>query len=258
MRRRFLVALSLLVASLGTLRGEGKGADGDLFSVIETGQVEVKLFPHDATGGTVIITNTTKEPLTIKLPEAFAGVPVLAQRRGGGAAAGVGGNTGATGAGNQAIGGAFGGGGLGGGGFGGGLGGGGGLFNIGPERARKLKVAAVCLEHGKQDPNPRVDYELVPIGAVTSDPAVSEVLKMLGRREIDQPAAQAAAWHIANGLSWQQLAEKIGVKHIGGRTEPYFSAAAIERAQHAVSQAHRRAAENPAARSPGELALGRE
>ena len=91
-----------------------------------------------------------------------------------------------------------------------------------PERVAKLKVVSVCLEHGKKDPNPQVAYDLVPLESFVKDAKVIELVKMLGRGEIDRRAAQAAAWHQANQLSWQELADKIGAKHISGATEPYF------------------------------------
>src|SRR5262245_12767634 len=50
-----------------------------LFEGMESGDIEVKVIPKDSTEGTITIANKTKKPLTIKLPEAFAGVPVLAQ-----------------------------------------------------------------------------------------------------------------------------------------------------------------------------------
>src|SRR5438128_896471 len=56
----------------------------DLFAAKNAGQVSVRLIPHDEKSGQVLITNNTSAPLTIKLPEAFAGVPILAQRGGGG------------------------------------------------------------------------------------------------------------------------------------------------------------------------------
>ncbi|MEX0819292.1 MAG: hypothetical protein WD070_06855, partial [Pirellulaceae bacterium] len=80
-----------------------------LFEAMDSGEVEVRFIPKDATEANVLIENKTDKPLTIKFPEAFAGVPVLAQFGGGGGG----------------FGGGLGGGGLGGGG-GGGLGGGGG------------------------------------------------------------------------------------------------------------------------------------
>lgn len=195
----------------------------ELFAAAAKGDIEVKLIPKDSTTGQVIITNKTKKPLKIQMPEAFAGVPVLAQLGGvGGGLGGQGGNQNQ----QQGIGGGgFGGGGQGGGGFGGG---GGGLFNIGPEKVGKLKFKSVCLDHGKLDPNPRVPYEMRPIESYVTKGEVIEVVKMLSKGEMDQASAQAAAWHLNNGLSWNELASKIGVKHLNGTTEPYFTQGQLE------------------------------
>jgi hypothetical protein len=263
MRTRFFgiwyLALGLFLASGLWARGatptdalsEKATAAVDLFAARDAAQIDAKLIPHDSKAGTVVITNRTKGPLTIKLPAAFAGVPILAQvgRRGGGVGGGnIGGGVGG---GSQGLGGGFGGGGgLGGGGIGGGVGG---VFNIGPERVVKLKVVAVCLEHGKPEPNPHLAYELAPLGSFTSDAEVIELVEMLGRGELDQRAAQAAAWHLANGLSWDQLASKVGVKHLNGTTEPYFSASELERAHRAaVLASHRAIDRQREAASPGE------
>src|SRR5262245_55895182 len=191
MKRGVVVLLGLTLTTLGALAsasGQSRSASAagnlhtpapDLFTAMATGDLEVKLIAQDSKSGTVIVRNTTNRPLTVRLPDVFAGVPVLAQGRGAGGAVGGAGGNGAGGySGNQGLGGAFGGGGLGGGGLGGG-----GFFCIEPVRVTKLKVAAVCLEHGKLEPNPRVDYELAPIAQLTNDPAVVEVVRMLGRRE---------------------------------------------------------------------------
>jgi hypothetical protein len=260
MNRNVVVLMGLVLITLGAPPNEAREARlpseanalsapiPDLFAAMAAGDIQARLIPQSSKTGTVIVTNATDRPLTIKLPDAFAGVPVLAQRRGGGAAAGgVGGIGGGASGGSQGLGGGFGG--IGG---GGGFGGGGGLFNIGPERVIKLKVAAVCLEHGKNEPTSRMSYELVPISRVTNDPAVVEVVRMLGKGEIDQLAAQAAAWHLANGLSWQQLAEKVGTKHIDGRIDPYFSASQVEQAQSIASEAMRRARVSVDVNSPGD------
>ncbi|HEX5105123.1 MAG TPA: hypothetical protein VFV87_14990, partial [Pirellulaceae bacterium] len=79
------------ILSVGTLanavvRAKSPSPDAEpveLFAAIESGEIDVKLFLKDSTGGTVTIANNTKKPLTIKLPEAFAGVPVQAQFGGG-------------------------------------------------------------------------------------------------------------------------------------------------------------------------------
>ncbi len=236
-------ALSVAVLS-GLLVSTNMAADAakqeretvEMFAAIESGDIEVMLIPKDAKQANVVVTNKTKKPLSVKMPEAFAGVPVLAQFGGGGlgggglGGGGLGGGLG--GGGNQGVGGGFGGGGLGGGGLGGGgLGGGGGaggFFNVEPEKARKVKVAVMCLEHGKKDPNLNVKYQIVPIDTFTDKAEVIEVCKMLGRGEVDQVAAQAAVWNLANEISWQELAAKVGVKHLNGSTEPFFTLAQIQ------------------------------
>ncbi len=83
----------------------------------------------------------------------------------------------------------------------GGMGMGGGMFEIQPDKARKMKVPTVCLEHGKKDPNPRVKYKMIPLEEFNADPKVAEVCKALGNGKLQQNVAQAAAWHFTNGLS---------------------------------------------------------
>ena len=92
----------------------------DLFQAMDDGQAEVTFIAKNDHAGRVILTNKTKQPLNLRLPEAFAGVPVLAQfggggggNRGGGGRGGFGGG-GNTGGQQQAVGGGGGGGGGGG------------------------------------------------------------------------------------------------------------------------------------------------
>jgi hypothetical protein len=239
---------------------EDKAVEVELFAAMEAGDVEVKLIPKDAKQGNVLITNKTDKPLKIQLPEAFAGVPALAQFGGGGfGGGGMGGMGGGGmggmgmggmgGGGNQGLGGGMGGmggmggggmGGMGGGGFGGG-GFGGGFFNLAPEKTGKIKVTTVCLEHGKNDPNPRIPYKIVPLDKFNNDPKVYEVCAMLGRGEIDQASAQAAAWHFTDEMSFQELVAKIGVKHLNGSTEPFFAPQNVLRAVQIAQEAQRRA-----------------
>jgi len=249
---RFCLAAALVSAAplaaraVGQATAASSAADGPigLFEGRAAGQLELKLIAHDETTGTVIVTNKTANPLTIKLPNAFAAVPVLAQFGPAGRGAGAGRNA-ALGGGNQALGGGFGGPGLAGGGFRGGA-----VFNIAAERVVKLKFTSVCLEHGKPEPTPRIAYELVPIDHYTSDAEVIELVKMFGRGDIDQRAAQCAAWHLANGVSWQDLTEKVGVRHISGATEPFFTPTQLQRAIAAVDRAKEGA--DQAARSQSE------
>ena len=131
------------------------------------------------------------------------------------------------------------------------MGGGGGMFNVAPEAEGKLKVASVCLEHGKKDPNSRVAYTIKPIEFLNSNPKVIELVKMVAKGEIDPQSAQAAAWHLANGLSWEELANKVGVKHLDGSKEAFFSAEQLKRAYVVANVAERRASEAAPAKSKG-------
>jgi hypothetical protein len=92
--------------------------------------------------------------------------------------------------------------------MGGGMGGMGGMMRVEPERARKMKVAAVCLQHDRPDPNPKMAYKIVPLDTVTKDARVHAVCALLGKGQVAQNTAQAAAWHLTDKLSWQQLAVK--------------------------------------------------
>lgn len=198
----------------------------ELFGAMEAGQLEVKFIPKSSLEANLLIENKTSEPLNIKLPKAFAGVPVLAQFGGGGGFGGQRGGGFGGGGGGQSVGGGFGGGG---GGIGGGGFGGGGQFNVPAERVGKLEVPCVCLEHGKPEPRPAMEYEIKPIEEFTKDPAVAELLKMFGKGQLNHAAAQAAAWHLANGMSFEELAAKRIIR-AGGTTYPYFHPNAIRAA----------------------------
>lgn len=242
---------------------EDQVAVRDLFQAIEAGDVQVQFIAKNAAEATVLVKNDKKTPVALKMPEAFAAVPVLAQIGGGvggvgdgGGGAGYGGSNGSSA--SQGLGGGFGGiGGMGGMGMGG-MGMGGGVFNVAPKATSKLKVATVCLEHGKPDPNPRIKYELKPIRSFTTNQQVIEVCRMLGRREIDQVSAQATAWHLANGLSWRQLARKVKTRYRTGAVEMYFSPVHLRRAYTVVRTAAVRAKQYEQSQdipSPGEKDL---
>ena len=241
---RFLTFLTAWSVVGFAFAADSRPEQVELFAAIEAEQVEVRLIPKNVEQATVIIKNRTNRPLRISMPKAFAGIPVLAQNNNN--------NSGGGSSSNQTMGG-----GMGGGMMGGGMGGmGGGMFDVGPERVGKIKVGIVCLEHGKEDPNPRVAYEMKPIEEFTTDRATIEVLKMLAAGQIDQVAAQAAAWHFTDGLSFNQLASKVKVKHLNGSVEMYFNDPQLQTALQAVSVARQKAAlaVPPETASPGEIA----
>jgi hypothetical protein len=215
----------------------------ELFAAMKSGDIDVKLIPKNDRESRIILKNNTKRPLTVILPDAIAGVPVLAQ---GGFPFGLNpagpnrnnpGNNGNNA--NQVI-------------------GGGpprpignnqrnGFFNLPPEKVGDFKVVTVCLEHGKKDPRPSVPYEIRPIESVVSKPAVQALCGMLGQEQIDQRAAQAAAWHLANDMSWEELAAK-RIEHLNAPNEPYFTADQLQNAKNLARQA----VETAARHSPAE------
>jgi hypothetical protein len=217
--RNALIQLSVL-----TFVCLGRAAIGDqtdvvnLFDAMAAGQVHVRFIPANSAKANVLIENMTDAVVDLQLPDAIAAVPVLAQlgqngfgQRGGqngGTAQGVGGGLDrgmgmqGPGMGNQ-----FGNGGNnfrqgGGGPAGMGMG----FMRIAPGKERKVTARTVCLEYGKPDPNPRIAYRMIPIEQFTDDERVARLCRQLGHGQISQKAAQGAAWHLANGLSWQKLA----------------------------------------------------
>ncbi len=233
-------------------------AEIELFDGIQSKQLDVKVIALGSHRANVIIENNTQEPVLVRLPDVFAAVPVLGQFGGGqfgggqlgggqglfGAGQGgglnggqFGGNqggglNGGPGGGGQGLGGGFGGGqgggqfGGGGGGQNGGLfggGGGRGMFRVEADRPGKLQVEMVCLEYGKPDPNPRMKYTLVRLEQLNGDPKVIELCKLLAEGKVKQNIAQAAAWNISNGISWEALAKKNRRESQYTGNEKYFT-----------------------------------
>ena len=218
----------------------------EFFKGMEDGQLATRFVPKDASGGFLLVTNTTEEPVTVDLPEAFVAVQVLKQFGGGGGGmmggGGMGGGGGGMGGGGQGGGGGqnagggmggggggMGGGGLGGGGQGGGGQGGGGFFSIPPERTVRVPYVSACLNHGKPDPSARLEYKLVPVEEYTKDEVLAELIRMVGTGRVNQHSAQAAIWTRTDNMSWQELAAKNvrGIRSV----EYYFNAQNIREGQ---------------------------
>lgn len=240
------------------LKHDPAAAQIELFDGVETGQLEVKVVPKNAFGGNVLIENKTDKPLTVKLPQAVIAVPKHLAQFGGGGFGGGGGGLGGGGlgggglggqggGGQQATGGGLGGGGggLGGGGQGGGGFGGSGFGSIPPETVASIPLTSVCLEHGKPEPNSRSEYVLVPIENVSDDPVLHQLLALVGTQKVDPQAAQAAAWHLTDKMSWDQLASK-SQQHVGGLPPTkYFSQAQLETAFALIQKAKELAKDAP-------------
>ncbi len=242
------VSSILPAAETETDKPLAKGEVVEIFSGIQQGQLDVQLIPRDSRQCRLIIKNNTDKPLSVMLPQAFAGVPVLAQfqpnfpnrnRNQNSAPQAVGIGPGLMGPGLQGpgmmnlrgnrgrnVGGPnagpnfF----------------PGPLFNIAPEKVGKLKLSSVCLDYGQPNPRPRIKYAIRPIGSYTDKPGVAEVCAMLGRGEIEQRVAQLAAWHLNNDRSWEQLAgirDRVAL----GAGPPTYSRKELQAAQGAAEKA---------------------
>ena len=51
---------------------------------------------------------------------------------------------------------------------------------------------------------------------------VIELCRMLGSGQLNQSAAQAAAWHFTDDLTWIELVNKIGARHLNGTVDRFF------------------------------------
>ncbi len=219
------------------------GRVAGLFRGIDEHLIDVTFIAQDAAKANVLVRNNTNEVLHIQLPSAFAAVPVLAQFGNGGGQNFAGldglGGQGQGGGAAQSVGGGI----NAGQGQGMGLGQGmqgqgmqfGGLMRIPPGKTRKLKASIVCLECGKPEPNPRLAYRIIPIESFSSDERVARLCARLGRGEIEQNTAQAAAWHLANGLTWNQLANinRLESRYLG--IVPMFTKTDLDHAKSLVA-----------------------
>lgn len=232
-----------------------------LFDGIANGEIQATVIAKDSKGGNVLIENTSDRPLSVELPSSFVAQHVFKQFGGGMGGGmggmgmggmGMGGGMGGMGGGQaQPAGGGFGGGmgGLGGGMGGGAMGGGGaggvglGLFSIPPETVARVPYHSVCLAHGKREPNSAMTYQLTPTDEFTQDENLQALIELIGTNRIDENVAQAAAWHLTDGMSWQQLAALQRQRLGGFGPQPTFTTAQLLAAQSLVAQAAAKAAE---------------
>lgn len=227
----------------------------DLFDGMDSGQVQVKLVVNSPNDAVVSIKNKTDAPLTIALPKAAVGVPVLPQLAfpgGNNFGGNNGGNQfnnnpgGNNNQANQAVGGqfqpmnnqAF---------PNGNANGNAGqqqgqnLFSIPPEKIVQLKMRTVCLNYGQPDPHAGVKYELQKLETAISNPTLRQLLEDY-RSRVNQDVMQAAAWHLASGLGWDQLAS-LPSDDAAFDEATMYSANTLQSARTLVKQSEERAAE---------------
>lgn len=213
----------------------------ELFAAAESGQISVRVVPRDQFQSHVFVTNKTKQPLTIEVPEAVVGVHVHQQflPPGGILGPNIGNTTTSQGTGaGQSIGGTLGP-------FGSTVTGqsgpssffpgmGNNFFSIPAEQVVQLELNSVCLEHGKPDPHPKMTYALQRVEHFARNDSLAALLAEYDPKEVDRGAMQAAAWHLLGGLEWEQLAalrDGVGVK------KAVFSRRQLKQAQKLIEQA---------------------
>jgi len=231
----------------------------EFFSGQQAEEILVQVTPNGASGGNLFLTNQTQEPLTVKLPAGFVGVPINPQLIGmgqgnspfgsnfGNQGSGMGLNSGANNGmatnGMQAFGGGTGNqmsgmNGMNGSGMNGMNSGNSfpsGFFSIPAGKTLRVPYTSVCLNHGLNEPTSRTTVKLMPVEEYTEDPVLQTLINQVGTHPQHQHTLQAAIWHVANGMSWEQLARKsIGPVAVPGRT--YFSPGQMTAAQSIVKE----------------------
>lgn len=193
------------------------------FEAMKLGEIEVKVIPRDAERITLQVKNNTPQPLRIRAPEGAVAAPVLAQFPVAGGNPGRG-NRGATPAAPQSLGVGF---------PNGGANNGrapnlgpfnGGIMSVPSGRTIKVRLPAVCLEYGKHEPRALNEYELVPLANLSHKPALRELLLEFGTGRYSQKAIQAAAWHLADGISFKDLAAMSAQDEFNRRVQRFHPA----------------------------------
>lgn len=226
-----------------------------LLGAIERGIVEAKVIARDERHVRVFLKNPGTQPINVSIPDVLAARPILAQAvnnffnpQGPGGNS----NSGSSQSGqSQAVAGPsqF-----------SGQNNNNGIFAIPPESVREVKIKSVCLEHGKPEPNSRLKYELVEASKVGVGPELETLLAGYGRDELDAEAVQAATWHLANGKSWQDLANMSRMAAINARSS-IFTQRQLQTAKRLVADAQKSVAAHKADKkstSVAETDVGRD
>lgn len=85
-----------------------------------------------------------------------------------------------------------------------------------------------------------MDYTIAPVEKFSQNPLLPELLTLVSTGRISPKAGQAAAWHLASGKSWRELAAMMD-DHVGRRDTPHFTYADLQQAQALLAAAKVRA-----------------
>jgi hypothetical protein len=189
--RFLLLIFTLLICNISY-------ADIDLFEAQKANNISIQYIANNEKHGQLIIENKTDKPLSIKLPQSFGLIPVLAQ---------VGFNNGGIQPFNNGRNAGFNNGGIQqnsfqqlGGGFGNNA-----FANIKPHGKSVIKTNTICLDYGLRTPNTRSKYTLVKLDEISNDSRLDYAIEKFSNNDITQQTAQVLGWHINSGLSWKDL-----------------------------------------------------
>jgi hypothetical protein len=206
----------------------------ELFDAIDRELVEVTVIARNSHEANLFVTNKSGAPVSVQLPQVVGAVHILKQLGPPPGNNGPGNSFGASSNGQgQPV--------------GGGVQNnaksgpanvnnfpGGPIFSVPSEKSIQLPLKTVCLAFGRPDPQPKMQYQLVRLEEITRDANVRRTLEHYVSGEIDEPTAQAAAWHLVDELSWKKLA-RMRFDRVAGLTgKLFFTAKQIEAARHVV------------------------
>jgi hypothetical protein len=81
---------------------------------------------------------------------------------------------------------------------------------------------------------------MTAIDTCSSDPRLQGVMTALASGAISQKVAQAAAWHVSSGRTWEQLAAEV-ISMAGGDPDvPFFTPAELAAARRLVDASAKR------------------
>jgi hypothetical protein len=222
----------------------------ELFDAIEQGLVETSVIAKNSHEASVFVTNKSDAAVTVQFPKAVVAVQVLkqrfAQRIGGPGGNNGPGGTGQAqpiGGGQQLMGGNQNGQGAG---FnnGNGVNMNGPIFSVPSQATVQVPLTTVCLAHGKPEPRARLKYQLVKLEDYSNDPVLHETLKLFASGASDLQTAQAAAWHLTDNMSWDELRDK-QIERLIFEPVPFFGEGKVDAARDLVGQARAKAKEMP-------------
>ncbi len=116
-----------------------------------------------------------------------------------------------------------------------------GFATIPPGKMVQFGLKSVCLNYGRPEPMSKMTYRLISVEKYTTDPVLAELLESYSPR-VDQDAMQAAAWHVANGMNWNQISH-LPLRSLVATSAKVFQTKDVQAARQLVEAAKQRATE---------------